>query len=369
MLSLGQLQTAAAMPRWSHAELIAFVRERTKPGDVLVPVEALPSVVETELTATRDGDGWDVRIAPSPRVRPREEDRWSKLLCDAIERRGALLVRLVRAALDARLRLTGAALADVEGLPVSSLEHIVRAHRVALDGAIVPFDALVDLDGVVETTRRDLRLDGTVQACMDPRGLGDASVTEWPNNVLSTRTVVLEGGVIGRGDVVSRYLPAERALAEVLAAEAAGLVREMPVGMKSESDDRFVAFWSLASPEAPGPPRVVDEAYVRALFGGTIAPHDAITIEPLAETSPFFADVLQAGDATIAAWRTLIAFFEDAPELSGAVFVSIGFYVHGPGDRPPLPRDALHGSVLPRLVLGFTPSGSAVGLFGTVVWT
>jgi hypothetical protein len=201
-------------------------------------------------------------------------------------------------------------------------------------------------------------------------GLGDPSVTEWQNDVLSMRTVVHEGGTITReGDpVVARYLPAELGLAQRLAYEAAHLMMGVPVGLKSESDDTFGAFWSVARPESRGAPAVVDEAFVRALFGGTVAPHDAITVEPLAESSPFFADVLDASPEHVESWRALTAFFASAPELSSAVLVSIGFYVYGP-DRATRPTSSIHGSCLPRLILGFTPSGSAVGLFGTVVWT
>lgn len=363
---------------WSHGELIAFVSRHAGPGGALELTSPLPAPVDVELVATT-GPVPSIEVAPAPGVRPaRPESGATRLFCAGLERRAATLKRVLRAGLASLATPTSADVADAEGLAESVVERIVRGRRVSVDGRVVPFETIIDPDALVVTTRRSAIFDALLAPCRDPYGLGDASLTEWPNNVLSTRTIVYEGGVIAReGDeVVVRYDPAERRRCERLAAGAATVAAGMHVDLKSEADGAFAPFFRVAPPGSAGPPAEVDEAFVRWLFGETICPLDAVRVEPLDVTSTFFReDVLHrnAEPEHVARWRALIDHFAASPELVRPSFASVGFADYAPARpiavaaRPP--GFASRGSCLPRLVFAFTERGSVVGLFAHVVWT
>jgi len=223
-------------------------------------------------------------------------------------------------------------------------------------------------------------------ACTDRYGSGDPALTDWPNNVLSVNTVVYDSGTIARSNdsVVHRVDPQELARCERLAAAAAKITGRSPVGMKSEGDDPFHPYFQVVSVDAhgapPGPPKVVDAALVRKLFGNTIAPFDHVFVEPLREGGFFWKenqsdDEDDDAEETYGRWRELIRFFTESDELVLPSFASIGFYEYkAPNgasvlDKTEPPGFEMKGSCLPRMPFAFTHAGSLVGLFGYVVWT
>jgi hypothetical protein len=212
--------------------------------------------------------------------------------------------------------------------------------------------------------------------CMDNYRVGDPRKADWPNNILSTRTVVYESGVIARkGDRVSHAVdPTELALAKKLAREARALMKGVSVGMGSEAGDGFSEFFIAANVDGPKPKRI-DAKLMRAAFGGTIFPLAGINVEPLKAAGDWWSRVLQDGEGSpkkyFAPWRSLIAWFQKQQSFVDMAFVQIG-------DSQDLSRlkerrypkgTRMTGCVLPRLALGLTPQGSLVGLFGYVVQT
>jgi hypothetical protein len=218
-----------------------------------------------------------------------------------------------------------------------------------------------------------------LRECTVNYGVGDPGA-EWPNNLLSRKTVVYGSGRIAReGDSVRQEVdPDELALCRRLAGEAADLMAGVEVGMGSESSDPFRAFFIAANADDPVP-EGIDEGLIRSRFGGTIFPPSAITVEPLAEAGRWWAEVEQeAGDSEdegseehLRPWRALIAWFAARPELKDSAFVRIGDSdALNDLDRGSYPQGTeLPGCVLPRLVLGLTAAGSLVGLFGYSVQT
>jgi hypothetical protein len=210
--------------------------------------------------------------------------------------------------------------------------------------------------------------------CMENYGVGDDDA-EWPNNLVSRRTVVYGSGVIARvGDVVRHAVdPDELSRCRRLAAEIATLMRGVEVGMGSESGDEFHGFFVAASAGDP-PPRRIDEDLIRARFGGTIFPPATMTVEPLAEQGVWWSEVRGDYDELeerLAPWRAMTAWFRGRPEFVDAAFVRIGdanALQEVPEEDWPAGTE-MTGSVLPRLALGLTRDGSLVGLFGVCVQT
>src|SRR5512147_575330 len=99
--------------------------------------------------------------------------------------------------------------------------------------------------------------------CMDSYGCGDAARYEWPNNVLSTKLVVYDSGVIAKqgGSVVHRVDRIELERCERLARQAEAIMGKQFVGMKSESDSHFQAYFQVVNQTAEstvGAPSRVD---------------------------------------------------------------------------------------------------------------
>lgn len=243
-----------------------------------------------------------------------------------------------------------------------------------------------------------------IRECMESYDVGAADA-EWPNNLISRKAVVYASGVIARagGPVRHNVDPDELALCRRLAADAAAVMDGVAVGMGSESTDPFRPFFITANVGEP-PPRRIDEALIRARFGGTIFPPATITVEPLAEAGVWWSEVQAdsgedgvdedeemdvdvdvdvdedqeddedsngGGDDLLKPWREMIRWFARQPGFVDRAFVRIG-------DRQALwdlPRQQwpegteVTGSVLPRMALGLTPRGSLVGLFGYSVQT
>ncbi|MDC0670344.1 hypothetical protein [Nannocystis radixulma] len=142
--------------------------------------------------------------------------------------------------------------------------------------------------------------------------------------------------------------------------------------MKSEADTPWLPFFRAASSDTGGPPAIVDEAFVRALFGGTISPFDPVRAQPFDERCSFFADAVADDPERATRYRELIAFF-DENDLTRPSAIEIGFSEYAPAmpipDSDLPPGFASRGSCLPRLIVAFTAAGSVVGVVGHVVWT
>lgn len=239
--------------------------------------------------------------------------------------------------------------------------------------------------------------------CMADFGEGeDAPEADWPNNILSKKTVVYGSGVIARqGDPVRHNVSAdELALCRRLAAEAFDIMKQINAGLNTEADISFQEFYLAANADTPAPEHI-DEALIRSKFGGTIFPLAAISVEPLDEQGGWWSEVLttasgieedeeddealygeedgEAGDNSgyaqtfLNTWRSLLRWFRETPEFKERAFVRIGDYdalrklerenvALPPGTR-------MMGSVFPRLLIGLTHNGSLAGLFTYIVLT
>jgi len=210
-----------------------------------------------------------------------------------------------------------------------------------------------------------------IHECMQNHDVGDPDA-EWPNNLLSRRAVVYGSGVIAREGVVPTHAvdADELARCKALSAEAAAILAGVDVGMGSEASSPFLAFFVAANVGEPVPSSIT-EALVRAKFGGTIFPLLSITVEPLEEAGVWWSEIAGDGEAdpaVVGAWRRLMA-WSRAQGFVDTRFVRIG----DARELEDLPEEEwpdgteLPGCVFPRLVLGLTPQGSLVGLFGHCV--
>lgn len=214
-----------------------------------------------------------------------------------------------------------------------------------------------------------------IRECMEHYDVGEPEA-EWPNNLVSRRAVVYGSGRIAReGDSVRHAVdPDELALCRRLAAEVAGLMAGVSVGMGSEADDEFLGFFIAGSAGEPAPSGI-DEALIRSRFGGTIFPPATVSVEPLAEGTGWWAEVEEDGAESEAEyfvpWRAMVRWFRERPEFLSTAFVRIGDRValwDLPREQWPAGTE-ITGCVLPRLALGLTHGGSLVGLFGHSVQT
>ncbi|MFE4106614.1 hypothetical protein [Almyronema epifaneia] len=205
------------------------------------------------------------------------------------------------------------------------------------------------------------------QECMETYGIGVETDDphdpqgEWPHNCISTQTVAYSCGLISRADatVEHNHDAAELAQCWRLAHQASEIMDGIAVGFGSESEDYFRPFFVTAARDAPAPERL-NEAVIRAAFGGTIYPVAEIVIEPLVPSANGWQRVAKREAETRQAWRNLINWFHSQPELKSPAFVSIG--------SDPLSDDN-GGCVFPRLAIALTPAGSLVGICGYVVYT
>ncbi len=219
-----------------------------------------------------------------------------------------------------------------------------------------------------DCTIDDQRLE-PLKECLPLPGT-DIGEDEWPNNTLSHKTVIYSCGRIGRRDEVIEHAhdPAELALCKRLADEATAIMAGTYLGMSDESDHKFVPFFITAN-VGDKVPETLTETELRAAFGGTIKPKFPMTIEPLKEEGEWWRmasaqPISDGDDKALNAWRSMIAWFGNQPELHGACFVCF----NEPKAEPYRPG-VLSCVIFPRMVLAFTKQGSLVGLFGCVVWT
>jgi hypothetical protein len=223
----------------------------------------------------------------------------------------------------------------------------------------------------------DPELQEYLRPCMDHYGIGDPNA-EWPNNMLSRKTVVYGSGRIARaGDVLKHAVDAEELqLCKTLAQEVAEIMADIEVGMGSKSSDYFSPFFITANVDDPVPDRI-NADLIGARFGGVIFPPTPILVEPLREAGLWWSETLSSCEEDskeereeyLHPWRTMIRWFQKHPDIRSPSFVRIGD-ARSLRDLADLPRGSrMVGSVFPRLVLGLTHRGSLVGLFGVCVQT
>lgn len=238
-----------------------------------------------------------------------------------------------------------------------------------------------------------------LEPCIDPgedpiRRAGPGA--EWPANLLSLKTVVYGGGQVAReGEpVIHDVAPAELELCRRLAGEAVALLAgKVDGGLGTEGDLPFDPFWIAANRgEAAAK---IDEALIRARFGGVIYPAARIDIQPLAEGAEWWSDVLMCAEETadvqamrsddededpapyfeafVSVWRNMVNWFRERPEFVDAAFVAIGDYDHQldlEREHDPLPHGAVGPPTnYPRLFVGLTRGGGLAGVVTYVVQT
>lgn len=238
-------------------------------------------------------------------------------------------------------------------------------------------------------TLTNFTLDATRRAvlnpCIDNYDVGDDSDGEWPNNILSRRTVVYGSGTIARdGEAVTFAVDSEELdLCVRLANEAAALMEGEEVGMGSESGAGWSAFWIVAYVDEKV--EQINENLIRARFNGTIFPPATIQVGPLSSNSDPFNAVLAGLEEIMAddpenahdhkasqeKWKALVSWFESQSDFQDIAWVEIGDtekFGELPEENYP-PGTEMVPCVLPRLLLGLTQTGSLCGLFGFVVQT
>ena len=114
-----------------------------------------------------------------------------------------------------------------------------------------------------------------IAKCMNSFGMGDADA-DWPNNIISRQSVVYShGGIARKGRAPAFKVDAEElAICRRLADDALVPMEGRNVGMGSEIDSKFQAFFIVANVDDPPAPRIAD-SLVRARFGGTILGDDS----------------------------------------------------------------------------------------------
>lgn len=230
----------------------------------------------------------------------------------------------------------------------------------------------------------DSALFSTFRECIDDYGIADDfgvdDSAEWPNNMMSRKTVVYGNGVIAReGEQVFHSVePEELALCKRLSAEAKTVMGEVEVGMGSESSASFQPFFVVANVDAVVP-KFIDESLVNSVFRNTLFPLATITVEPLEESGVWWSEVLydaseletEEREKYLHPWRVLIEWFKGQPNFVSTAFIRIGDYreLHDLQEDLWPAGTKLVPCVLPRLVLGMTRNGSLTGLFGFTVQT
>jgi hypothetical protein len=220
--------------------------------------------------------------------------------------------------------------------------------------------------------------------CMEAGGNGDADA-EWPNNLISRKTVVYGSGRISREGIPVQHAvdPDELARCQRLAGQAAALMEGVQVGMGSESRDPFQPFFIAANHGQPIP-HAIDESLIWAAFGGTIFPLATITVEPLEPAGIWWSEVVsyltsdeedeevaEEQQAELARWHSMRSWFQQQADFKVSAFIRIGEYraLSDLEEDAFPPGTEIPGCVLPRLALGLTQQGSLVGLFGYSVQT
>src|SRR5689334_20655844 len=183
-----------------------------------------------------------------------------------------------------------------------------------------------------------------LRECMDDYGAAPDAEAEWPNNILSRKTVVYGSGAIGRRSepVTHKVDPDELALCKSLAKAARRLVKNIDAGLESEADLDFREFYIAANVGDRAPRRITD-AFGCSKFGRTILPLATVTVEPISEKAAWWSGIARGArdiaeeqdeDADLYgqederqaegggyskefldSWRALVRWFRERPEF------------------------------------------------------
>jgi predicted DNA-binding WGR domain protein len=243
----------------------------------------------------------------------------------------------------------------------------------AQTGATMP---PVHSPGALTEFSPDRRKFAAFQVFMEDHGMAEDSHAEWPNNILSKRTVVFSNGVIARSGAAPFFDvdPDELARCKRLSKTAAERMKGQEVGMGSESGDGFFSFFMAANIGA-SPAEALDAEWIRSKFNSALFPNTPITVEPLEADGIWWSEVSEDGegeDEYLAPWRKMGTWFGAQAEFCAAVFVRIGFLKDGFWDMDEdsfPPGTELHPACFMRLAIGVTPMGSVAGICGPCVQT
>lgn len=211
--------------------------------------------------------------------------------------------------------------------------------------------------------------------CMKNFDVGNRDY-DWPNNMISTKASFFESGAIVRkGDTVVRRVDSnELALCKRLAKRACR-VPHLHFDIGSASCNPIWEFYVVAKIGERVPRRITSKL-IRSRFGGTLFPAATITVEALKEKGVWWSEVVDSIGETgkvleqlLQPYRQMIRWFGQEPEFVATAFVRIGDWLElidlPESDYPE--GTELVPSVLPRLALGLTKTGSLAGVFGYTV--
>lgn len=127
---------------------------------------------------------------------------------------------------------------------------------------------------------------------IDDYGVAEDHKAEWPNNMLSKRTVIYENGAFAR----TRYKPRfdvdqdELALCKRVSMAAKAIVGDKYLGLGDASDHPFVPFFIAANTFDPRP-TVIDSDFIKDRFAQTLFPPFTIKVEPLSMHADWWREV------------------------------------------------------------------------------
>lgn len=211
----------------------------------------------------------------------------------------------------------------------------------------------------------------------DPGGVGNIE-DEWPNNLLSTQTVIYGDGKFGKYGEQVRHLvdPHEWELCKALSLRAQE--RATDVFIPSETQCPLGPFYVVRNADEP-PSREITSDVVRDVFAGTLFPLAPIVVDPLSVEEPWWSDVVGTEDDEkdtwyaefMGRWREVVNWFQNEKDFINPVFVRVGDdSLSWELDRREYPPGTeMIGCCFPRLILALTPNGSLVGLAGYAVLT
>jgi len=211
----------------------------------------------------------------------------------------------------------------------------------------------------------------------DPHGVGDIE-EEWPNNLLSTQTVIFEDGKFAKYPHTVRHLVEQSELERCRKLAAELEIRATGIDLQSETTCPLLGFYIAKNADAPTPERFTPEL-VSELFAHTFFPLAPISVEPLREDTEWWTtEVGREEDEEdeeyadfMELWRDLIEWLNKHKDLHDPVFVRVGDdSLTWELDEDQFPSGTeMVGSCFPRLILARTAKGSVVGLAAYSVLT
>ncbi|HIB68191.1 MAG TPA: hypothetical protein EYO33_24635 [Phycisphaerales bacterium] len=211
----------------------------------------------------------------------------------------------------------------------------------------------------------------------DPSGVGDLE-HEWPNNLLSTQTVIFEDGKFAKYPETVRHL-VDREELETCRKLAHELeVRACGIELQSETACPLQGFYITKNVDSPTPKEFTPDL-VSELFAHNFFPLAPITVEPLREDTDWWTTEVGTEEDEedeeyaefMLLWRDLIEWINGHDQLFDPVFVKVGDdSLMWELNREQFPAGTeMVGSLFPRLILARTANGSVIGLAAYSVLT